>query len=274
MLIQITNNCVENCPHCMQDSNPEGKSMSIQTFKKAISFGAYLGVHFFVITGGEPTRHPEFMKIMYILDHELDTLMSLTGENLLFTICSNGLWLRDEKFKNEWLKFADHASHIMDSQVYTNKLYYKDYQFVKYHGRRGDYDKYHFVFDESPLYCKDLGRARTSELAQREVIKSPYYCSCLNACLMAHQAETVRDWTEIFGTTSLFCHPLVDINGDVHMSESWLCPSIGNVNTNTYNQIWREMKKFKPCLKCSDSRKLLKSDNPKIKQACKLLELT
>jgi hypothetical protein len=120
---------------------------------------------------------------------------------------------------------------------------------------------------------QDLGRARTNADAQREVEQNPHFMSCLNTVVSAIQITNPKE----FGITMMlfrqFCKPSVDCEGNVHMSESRLCPSVGNVNTDCFADIWQRMREFRPCGHCKQYRKFLDSTRPDIAAARKLMGL-
>lgn len=64
-----------------------------------------------------------------------------------------------------------------------------------------------------------------------------------------------------------FCKPSVDCEGNVHMSESRLCPSVGNVNTDSFADIWQRMREFRPCGHCKQYRKFTESPRADIAAA-------
>lgn len=93
MLIQITNKCHEGCAHCMQCSNPHGEHMDMTTFKNALRFARFLGVSSYIITGGEPTEHPQFYEFCEALNRFIKGSKVVGG----FSITSNGTWFPERK---------------------------------------------------------------------------------------------------------------------------------------------------------------------------------
>lgn len=242
------------CPHCMEDAQPVGRMMTLDTFKQAVRFGTYLGNFHFVLSGGEPTENEHITEMCEWL--EQNTMF-------VFSIVSNGMWLKDE-VKRRRMKYISGLHSYIGMQVYTNKQWYKDYNYVVSH--RHEYEQYpRVVVDiDSPIFMQDLGRAKTCHEAQKEVEKNPYFMSCMNTALTAIQIAA----PERFGRTMMlhrqFCKPSVDCNGNVHMSESRLCPSVGNVNTDDFSDIWRRMRTFRPCGHCKGYRNFLESQRPDI----------
>lgn len=257
MLIKLTSKCTMGCPHCMEDAQETGKMMTLETFKNTVNFGKYIGHAHFLLSGGEPTENEHIVEMCEWLD------MS-TGCN--FSIVSNGMWLKDE-VKRQRVDRICRLRNYIGMQVYTNKKWYKDYNYVVSHTH--DYEKYNKVIVDinTHIFMQDLGRARTNAEAQKEVEQNPHFMSCLNATLMAIQIAIPYD----FGITMMlhhqFCKPSVDCEGNVHMSESRLCPSVGNVNTDNFADIWKQMRSFRPCGKCKQYRKFLDSTRADIARA-------
>jgi MoaA/NifB/PqqE/SkfB family radical SAM enzyme len=69
MLVKITTQCSMGCTHCMEDALPQGEHMSLEVFEKALSFIAkcYPGVRIVMLSGGEPTEHPDILKIIELV---------------------------------------------------------------------------------------------------------------------------------------------------------------------------------------------------------------
>lgn len=286
MLIMITNRCYENCPHCMENSNPEGQMMDERTFHKAVMFAKYIGSRVVMISGGEPTLHPDFFKFCKALNDEY---------KMPFAVVSNGTWalphfgsldwegtsenlilqyhLDNEKVVRQIRRMCSDFKNFISMQVYTNKLFYKDYD--KIHGKESFFDSFggKVILDESPIRSmQDLGRAKNCEIAQKMCDESRYHMSCLNATLVARQIKIPRLYgNKLEQATLQFCYPMVDFNGDVHLSESWLCPSVGNVTNMFYDDIWSNITQYNPCGRCKGYKKFSESTDPKIVMARQII---
>ena len=247
MLIMITNKCNEMCPHCMECSNPQGAQIDERTFIKAVKFAEYIGCINITVSGGEPTLHPQFYEFCKQLQFKFDKM---------FTICSNGTWVTDQE-KIKMMERVRGFSNCVGIQVYTNKLFYKDYELVK--ANESLFKQIGCTFEESEIRAmKDLGRAKSNEIAQKMNDESKYFQSCLNASLAGKQAKRPHDYGFILETLShQFCHPMVDFNGNVHLSESWLCQSVGNVVDDQFADIWQNIVNFTPCRKCKDFQRFM-----------------
>ncbi len=102
----------------MQCSHPQGEHMDMATFKNALRFARFLGVSSYIITGGEPTEHPQF----YEFCETLNRFIKSGKEVGAFTITSNGTWFPERKEEMEKLAQLD---HYVAMQVYTNPKWYK-----------------------------------------------------------------------------------------------------------------------------------------------------
>lgn len=268
MLIQISNRCDEGCAHCLQDSGRNGKLMSMKTFIDAVRFGYNTGWHVFLITGGEPTMNPEMENMLVWLDDMSQKFNCEFGTPLSFAIATNGKWIEDEDKRKMMYRISKLNSYLF-TQVYTNNKWYKDYDFIQ-DWRTAFNQIPNCYITEHTIYINDLGRARKNEAAQREVEKNPYSCSCLNASLVAHQIHNPKFYGVQLEGRLRMCSPCVDYDGEVHMSESHLCPSVGNVSTESYANIYERMRLFKPCMRCKNSQRLL-DDNPKMAMVREIL---
>lgn len=245
------------CAHCMEDARPCGQMMSFQTFQRAVSFGKKIGVRCFIISGGEPTENEKMYEMLMWFDN------TMRGK-AVFAITSNGMWLRDEKQRKMVEKIIRLRTYL-SMQVYTNKQWYSEYDYVMEH--RAEYERYRGVkVDTELIYMQDLGRAKYSDEAQREVEKNHYNMSCLNATLAARQVKR-SDFALRLEERGQLCKPSIDVFGEVHMSECSLCPSVGSVMVLPEDTIWRQMQNFKPCLGCKNAKRFLVSKDPKISLA-------
>lgn len=265
MLIMITNRCFENCPHCMENSNPEGQMMDGRTFHKAVMFAKYIGCSVVALSGGEPTTHPDFFKFCKSLNDDY---------KMPFTVVSNGTWCDDEKIVRQVRRMCSDFKNFIGMQVYTNKLFYKDYDLI--HEKKPFFDSFggKVILDESPIRSmQDLGRAKTCEIAQKMCDESKYHMSCLNSALCSKQVDYPNLYGKTLERTAMhFCHPTVDFDGFVHLSESWLCPHVGNVTRDLFDDIWLNTQLFQPCGRCKGYKKFSESKDPKIVMARQIIK--
>lgn len=263
MLIQITNRCHEGCPHCLQDSSPNGGMMDFATFKKTLQFGEFLGCPVYIISGGEPTEHPQFLEFCQYLDK----FISKSKVRAVFSITSNGAWFPE---KVEMVKKLARLKNYASMQVYTNRKWYKNADFIIAHKEEINAIPKCEVDTTDIRGMQDLGRAKQCREAQAEVAASPYHMSCLNSHLLFRQISPTRRLNGVYSLNTM-CKPMVDYNGNVHLSESWLCPSFGNVNTDLMMGIFNQLRTANPCYGCALGKKFLESTKPDIVMAREML---
>ena len=266
MLIKLTDKCTMNCPHCMEDAKGQGDIMTLDTFKQAIKFGLHIGSIVFCLSGGEPTENEHIVEMCEWFD------LTFRGSLQKFSIVSNGMWLKDAQ-KRQRVEWICRLPTFIGMQVYTNKMWYKEYDYVMQH--QDEYRQYPNVIvdSESHIFMQDLGRAKTNIEAQREVDNNPHFMSCLNAALTAIQSPTPAGFGVMLTLHRQFCKPQVDCKGFVHMSESRMCPNVGNVCTDDFDDIWNRMRAFRPCGGCKLYHNFMQSQRPDIVKAKHILGL-
>lgn len=101
MLIKITNFCSLGCSHCMENSTIKGEHMTEDAFRRALDFTERVeGLAYqiglprrLLLSGGECSEHPEFLKFLDIADQRKFSLFLIT----------NGMWLSNKKIRDRVL---------------------------------------------------------------------------------------------------------------------------------------------------------------------------
>lgn len=253
MLIQITNRCHMGCSHCMHCSEPEGQHMSIDHIKLAHDFAVRSNAHCIILTGGEPTEHPLFFEIVA---NFLDFPMVL--------VTTNGMWLDDDAKVKMMRRLCDRNSNLF-LQV-TN--------IAKYYPKRINADRLKQMFPKASLETNSLnllalGRAAQDPELVRESESSLGTMSCFSSALVSAQLPYHLAIANM-ESRGKFCHPLVDYRGDIHWSESCLCPSFAHVS-DAFDDICRKAHAWRPCLQCHDAEKLRNNTSVKYQLAKEIL---
>lgn len=82
LFIEITTNCNLHCIHCGY-KNKLPKTIPFDSIKKAITRCLQYGLKTVVLTGGEPTLHPDLLEILrYCKQYNLNTKITTNGNNL------------------------------------------------------------------------------------------------------------------------------------------------------------------------------------------------
>lgn len=238
MLIQITNRCHMDCPHCMQDAKSDGRHMTDDTFGEVMRFAADARPLVVNITGGEPTEHPRWVEFT----RQLLTLKSVA----VATILTNGAWIDDSAQRMAMARLIREQRGRLKVQVYSNPRYYQDHEWTLEH--ESQYRSLGCTPDfESPIYMQDLGRARLN--CRQEVEENFCSPSCINSHLMAVQCTSLQHFFLMCAQAGKFCRPLIDPDGAIHMSESWLCPAVAHVSDGP-DAAFLKMQQSRPCKSC------------------------
>lgn len=264
MLIQITNKCRMMCPHCMNESCPDGEIMDDATFGNVLKLARDNGCRHLTISGGEPTEHPGF----------LDFCKRCSRAGISFSICTNGMWLGDDKA--EWrFERAAKLHGFAGAQVYTNPKWYRLHEetIAKFNAQKDRWEPLGVMLDcQSDIRSmSDVGRAATCDRAIKEAMESKYHCMCLAAHVTAVQVGSMAELFDMMLMQARFCSPMIDCRGEFHASESWLCQSFGNVNRDSAETLFMNLKNGRPCCKCISGKRYLASQSPKMVMARKLL---
>jgi MoaA/NifB/PqqE/SkfB family radical SAM enzyme len=237
--------------------------MTDETCRNAVSFAKDSGERLLIVSGGEPTDHPRFF--------DMCRIVSQSG--LSFSICSNGMFMGDPKKEWQMEKVANLAG-FCGGQIYSNPKWYRlhNQTIAKWNAQAPKWEMLHLHLDTTDIRgMQDLGRAKNCPEAIAEAEASPYHNSCLASCTTLVQSEDSHEFFNLMFMQHRFCTPLIDVAGNVHMSESWLCPSCGNVNTDTRDMLWLKMRSFRPCGGCIGCKRYLTEDTPKMAAARRLL---
>lgn len=238
MLIQISNRCQMNCPHCMQDSTPDGILMTDETVEQVLNFCSEARPLVISVTGGEPTEHPRWAEIT----RELLRIETVAFVNIL----TNGAWIEEKEQRLKMAKLVREAKGRVKVQVFSHPKYYQDHDWTVEHEQQ--FRSIGCIADfKSPIFMQDLGRARQN--CQEETEQSDHVPSCINSHLIAVQAYSLPHFLSMAAQAAKFCRPLIDPNGNIHMSESWLCPAVAHVSDGVA-AAFRKMKASRPCQGC------------------------
>lgn len=267
MLIQLTNTCQMGCPHCLQDSLPQPMHMTEETCVEAIKFWAKSGAHVVNLSGGEPTEHPQFERILELWTYAMDETARTTNTPYALNIITNGEWIHDRnkvKIIKDFLAIRRFGHLITNVQISSFKGLYKNYNDIQKHKKTLLAIKGITIADEGILNMCSLGRAKNHEPSKKAAAENPYHMSCFMFSQVKGQCKSLPEAVVRFEITQHFCSPMVDWKGNVHCSESWLCPSCGHC---TDEDIEQKIMDWKPCGGCADYQKMMKRDDTDMRMA-------
>lgn len=215
MLIKITDKCSMGCSHCLSDCTPNLYDMELNTFIDVMNFYDKYCRNILkpiFISGGEPTESSIFMDVIrYLIDNNYSEIPII--------ITTNGLWLT----KNEWLaeeleKFLPNCSF----QVVVDDRYYPIH--VNENSPVFNHDNVVLCHDVIAIYPQ--GRALNNNLPFQ--VKAS---KCFNIRAITKQkiGASLSDIFQAMGLCAKFCTPHIDIDGNIKLGESRLCPICSNI---------------------------------------------
>lgn len=102
--LEITNVCTNQCKMCFRWRWPKSTEMSTEDVKNLLTELGKMGVRSLILSGGEPTAHPDFTAI---LTHAHE-------QGLHVGILSNGIWKNPQDVANAITQYADWVRISMD----------------------------------------------------------------------------------------------------------------------------------------------------------------
>ena len=220
------------CSHCMNNATSMGKHMSFETFKKVVDFHKKYRISFFIISGGEPTEHPDFKDFLLYALKELP--------NNFITVTTNGIWM---------LSNSDFIKEMND--VHGSRLIFQVTNDERYYPVRLDCT--HPVFStKNVIVCNKVehiypqGRALYNNLEWDSKASK-----CFNIRAIANQVK-YKDLGIIIGMLAVknkFCTPHINIDGYIKLGESDLCPICSHIDKEN-NEIVNDIINFR-CDKCN-----------------------
>lgn len=222
MIISITESCHMGCSHCMDDAKPCEKHMSMRTFQDAISFFNQFGGLECLITGGEPTDNPEWLKM---LEYALQHVHGSTGTGIAhITLATNAMNIANDRDVQYYLLHLMERHRNFSIQVTHVDQYYPIHV---------DLSQDFFKCDRVVVCTKieamyPLGRARDNNLPWKSKC-----CKCFN---IRSATRTFRDLSKasiLLAMNGRFCTPQVSFDGKLKLGESTLCPPCSSIYTGT-----------------------------------------
>lgn len=214
MLIKITDKCSMGCNHCLSDCTPNLCDMEWNTFIDTMDFyDKYCKsiLKPILISGGEPTESSIFMNVIsYLIDKY---------NNISITVTTNGLWL------------IDNESFIKDVQKFLPNCKFQIVVDDRYYPIHIDENSSIFKYNNVMLYRNVMniypqGRALKNNLPFRAKASK---CFNIRAITKQIAEPSLLDIFSVMLTNAKFCTPHIDINGDIKLGESRLCPVCSNI---------------------------------------------
>jgi hypothetical protein len=181
--------------------------MSMEMFIKTLDFIDKNGFVFIMLSGGEPTDHPQFCEFVKLAKDRLG------DEPMKVLVLSNGLFWADEKRREMYLALKVAFQIINDARYYPQKVARIDHPHVLYD-------------DKIMAPLTPLGRAKKNGLEAGRI--SPL---CFNFRSAVRQVRDFREAVLILRQNGKMCSPSVTEDGSIVAGECCSCHKIGTVES-------------------------------------------
>ena len=221
------------CTHCFINATPNGKHMDMNVFEDVISFIRKIRPNVLLLSGGEPSEHPNFIQIIQ------DLKKVLRVSNLLL-IATNGMFLYNEELTQKVLDMDVNIQITNDERFYPQRVPIIKHEKIFYETRIGE------IFP--------LGRAVENQLNRTDMDRKSQAPKCFNVRSLVRGGH-VNTFRDLIAFTELrlqkFCVPSIDIYGDLHIGETDECYKIGSIYDKE-ESIFENIRdlKFHQCNKC------------------------
>ncbi len=298
MIIQLTTHCSEGCKHCFGDCTPDNSHMTWDTLKAVVSYiknipiaemevftGSKMGIRpvNIVVSGGEPTEHPEYDDMMVYIATELNYC------NIILE--SNGQWFYSEDGKNRMRKVLGLAQlgMVLNS---TDHRYYPNYS------------KFMLNQDAMVAFGMELALEATPESERDKPIKNkvvintdvsehfetvrlgrakdfkevknprPIAPNCMQLTYMAQEQKDLSCVLVSLEHRGLYTSPIFGTDGTIYPGYCHLCQKIGHVDSTSYAELYRHLKmEVEPCGACQLNHRIPEAVTMTIAQNRKLAGL-
>lgn len=243
------------CPHCMHNATPEPQHATDETVDLGIEFAKRIGTKCVLVSGGEPTMNPNWVDMTSRVASAVPAVM----------IATNGTWLGNDDEEGKMIDLLKRHANIK-IQITSLRGLYREYERIT-----SQYPNFTQKLKANKLKHRSgivrgdateirnmlaLGRAIDHEPSRKMADENPYVMSCFQAAHITCQAKDLEKTISVLESRIHFCHPIVDWKGDIHWSESILCPAFGNVREE-YDILRKKAVAWRPCGKCHGYQKFI-----------------
>ncbi len=228
MLISITQQCFEGCSHCQALATPKGEHMDWETWYRVLDFIQEVRPRGIILSGGEPTRHPEIIPI-------LRALAQVEAHTILAT---NGSYVERDEIRAE-INFTIGRHENLHLQVTSDDRYYPNA--ARRSARLAPYCPVDRILEVRPH-----GRARDNHPESLDIDRAP---TCVNTYLMAKQASDFTGMIRELERHQKLCKPQIDYLGQLRPGEAMDCEVTGHITLGA-DVLFRRLQRGAPCDRC------------------------
>lgn len=211
MLLKITNRCYMECSHCAEESNIDGEHMDKETLTKVIQYLEKLKPSIALISGGEPTEHPDILEIIQTLQYLFDKRVILT---------SNGMFLSNFNLREKILGTGIKVQITNDKRYYPKQIEHIEHKNLVYE---------HEIRKVSPI-----GRAKESGIDCNGKMPLCFNIRSVARSLRESMGKGLKLHDIIYYMEFKllkFCIPQISVKGEIKMGEFRGCNVIGNLDS-------------------------------------------
>lgn len=220
MLVQITHRCQMECSHCFVDATPDGRHMTWGTFCKVADWVETTGFKLMMVSGGEPTEHPEILRF----------LEELKRREFAVLLLSNGSFLTESpELRDKILPLVNMVQVTNDDRFYPKRI--------------GEFKHPKVAVENRLRIISPVGRAKTNKLESS--LLAPL---CFNLRSLNRARNDFSLSIACLRGMHKFCTPMIDVDGAFHAGESQFCSSFGNV-TDSNAVLTKNLRKLR-CSRC------------------------
>ena len=228
MLVKLTNSCHAGCSHCLSNCVPCDEHMDFKTLNDLLKFCYDNKIFNLVISGGEPTEHPQFFEftksiINFLKDFPILKTISIT---------TNGYWL------TESIENANKAKELISLSNKCTLVSFQVSTDTRFYPKKLDLTK-SILREPGVVLCTNCveqlypkGRALTNKLDCLSRLSS----QCTNIKLIAKQfyfmynrIPTLSEIVYEMESHFKFCTPQISYDGNILLGESSLCPKCASI---------------------------------------------
>jgi len=247
MLYWLTMKCRSGCHHCMQDcKETDTDHATFENTKAFVQFYKRLKINKLLISGGEPTEHPDFEK------HLLHILKNV-GKKRVVIFPTNGMFLLDSEKQRAMEKLIYRHMNLFIRITNIEGLY------PFYADVKEAWQRYHQRFCHQVSVVEQItGMAYIGRAKQNwsDVKRFGNYNRIAPRCFNLHSLSRVSDsFRDLMRTLTTkvensWCAPSVmGATGDIYAGESRFCTKIGNI-ADMGESALMHLKKNQPCGGC------------------------
>jgi len=203
----------------MVDAKPDGEHMTMETFKRVIKFVVNNTFPLILLSGGEPTEHPEILDILKI-----------SKENFKFVILlSNGTFINNLKLRNTIIELGIYVQITNDPRFYKTKVEKFDHPL--------------FTYEDNIRTITSLGRAVENNITGDRAAPM-----CFNLRSATRHHGNIREGIATVRQRLKMCTPSINIDGSIVAGETPFCYKIGTIDS-TLEELTKNVCNMK-CNKC------------------------